>query len=823
MYTAQLIGEILQTKDSYLADPLADIEYLVTDSRRIDFPEKSLFFAISGTLHDGHDYIQDAVNIGVKNIVAERDFDHNPDHLNVFIVPDSVKALQKIAAYHRSRFHKLRLIAITGSNGKTTVKEWLSELIADQSVVKSPKSYNSQIGVPLSLWQIRDFHRIAIIEAGTSKSGEMALLEAMIKPTVGIITNIGDAHAEGFESKEQKLREKLGLFKEAEAIIYSEDDEMISAHIRHMYPEKTRLSWGFSASATVYRLHRLEKFNEYSYINLEYRGHHEVLKVHFTDDASLSNICHCIAVMLYLGYNINQISERIINLRYLSMRLEMKAGINDSIIINDSYNADLESLKIALEFQAQQAGNRERMLVITDFFQTGLDHNALNRKIAQLLHNHEISDIICVGDHIRHIEHLIDPYILFRHFETTEALLEEAEKLPIQHKIILVKGARAFALENFVNALTARKHSAVLETDLQAVAANLRYFSERLSQGTGIIAVIKAAGYGSGSIELAKFLEFSKVDYLAVAFADEGVELRKAGIQLPVMVLNPESASIRDMIRYRLEPEVYAVHQLREILDVLTESGVTGFGIHLKLDTGMHRLGFDENELDGLLNLITDQNQLTVKSIFSHLSSSEDPADDDYTHRQAEVYEKMVQKILTHLDYVPFRHLLNTAGILRFPQYHYDMVRLGLGLYGIDVTGEHADYLEKVHTLKASVLQIKSLSAGASVGYNRKEILKEDADIATVNIGYADGMLRHSGNRRYTVRIGKTDYPIIGNVCMDLLMVYLGKNHEVKPGDEVIIFGKDKPIETLAEVNQTIPYEILSRISTRIKRVYVQG
>jgi alanine racemase len=362
-----------------------------------------------------------------------------------------------------------------------------------------------------------------------------------------------------------------------------------------------------------------------------------------------------------------------------------------------------------------------------------------------------------------------------------------------------------------------------LETDLQAVASNLRYFSERLSQGTGIIAVIKAAGYGSGSIELAKFLEFSKVDYLAVAFADEGVELRKAGIQLPVMVLNPESASIRDMIRYRLEPEVYAVHQLREILDVLSESGVTGFGIHLKLDTGMHRLGFDENELDSLLNLITDQNQLTVKSIFSHLSSSEDPADDDYTYRQAEVYEKMVQKIVTHLDYVPYHHLLNTAGILRFPQYHFDMVRLGLGLYGIDVTGEHADYLEKVHTLKASVLQIKSLSAGASVGYNRKEILKEDADIATVNIGYADGMLRHSGNRRYTVRIGKTDYPIIGNVCMDLLMVYLGKNHDVKPGDEVIIFGKEKPIEILAEVNHTIPYEILSRISTRIKRVYVQG
>lgn len=823
MYTARLIGNILQVQDLNLADPLADIEYLATDSRRIDFPEKSLFFAISGTLHDGHDFIEDAASKGVKNIVTEKDFDHGQDHLNVFKVPDSVKALQKIAAYHRSRFDKLQLIAITGSNGKTTVKEWLSELIADQSVVKSPKSYNSQIGVPLSLWQIRDFHRIAVIEAGTSRSGEMALLEAMIKPTVGIFTNIGDAHAEGFESKEQKLREKLGLFKEAGAIIYSEDDELISAQIRHMYPEKTRLSWGFSASATLYRLHRIEKFHEYSYINLKYQGHHEVLKVQFTDDASLSNICHCIAVMLYLGYNINQISERIADLRYLSMRLEMKAGINDSIIINDSYNADLESLKIALEFQAQQAGNRERMLVITDFFQTGLDHNALNRKIAQLLHNHEISDIICVGDHIRHIEYLIDPYILFRHFETTGALLEEAEKLPIQNKIILVKGARAFALENFVDVLTARKHSAVLETDLQAVAANLRYFSERLSQGTGIIAVIKAAGYGSGSIELAKFLEFSKVDYLAVAFADEGVELRKAGIQLPVMVLNPESASIRDMIRYRLEPEVYAVHQLREILDVLSESGVKGFGIHLKLDTGMHRLGFGENELDSLLNLITDQNQLTVKSIFSHLSSSEDPADDDYTHRQAEVYEKMVQKIVTHLDYVPFRHLLNTAGILRFPQYHYDMVRLGLGLYGIDVTGEHAGYLEKVHTLKASVLQIKSLRTGASVGYNRKEILTEDADIATVNIGYADGLLRGSGNRRYSVRIGKKDYPIIGNVCMDLLMVYLGNDHEVKPGDEVIIFGKEKNIEELAHVNGTIPYEILSRISTRIKRVYVQG
>ena len=823
MFTAEEIKALLHPESFRMVFPEMEIEFPVTDSRNIDYPAKSLFFAITGTLHDGHHYIGEVISKGIKNIVAERIPEDLPENINYFVVSDSRAALQQLAIHHRMKFKDISVIGITGSNGKTIVKEWLSDLISDLKVVKSPKSYNSQIGVPLSVCQIRHQHQWGIFEAGISRPGEMVRLRDIIRPDIGIITNIGDAHAEGFEDRAKKLREKLLLFEYCKAIIFNEDDPLISGMIRDMYPEKKLLSWGAEGDATLFRITSLEKRAASSTLHLIFNHQRLNITVPFADHASLSNIGHCIAVMLHLSYPLDIIAERVAGLHNISMRMEMKSGIRDSVIINDSYNADLQSLKIALEFQAQQSGNRDRMLIISDFFQTGLDTAELNIRIAHLMHVYQLSDVIAIGPQIAAIEPFLDPFILFRSFATTEDLLKGINDVYLDGKIILVKGARKFELERVVSILTARKHSATLETDLQALASNLRFFSDRLRPGTGIIAVIKAAGYGSGSIELAKFLEFSKVAYLAVAFADEGVELRKAGIRIPIMVLNPESGSISDMIRHNLEPEVYTTVQLEEILQTLRSEQVTQFGIHIKLDTGMHRLGFGINEIDTLLQLLTDQELITIKSIFSHLSSSEDPGDDSYTHEQAALFDKMFNKITDVLAYYPPKHLLNTAGILRFPQYHYDMVRLGLGMYGIDVSGKEKLSLEKVHTLKARVLQIKRLSAGDAVGYNRKEILKEDADIATVNIGYADGLLRNSGNRNYSVRIKGRDYFIIGNVCMDLIMVSLDKEHDVHVGDEVIIFGKDKDIESLADVNKTIAYEILSRISPRIKRVYIQS
>lgn len=823
MYTAAEIRSILNPDWYQLVAPDLKPEYLVTDSRSIDYPVLSLFFAISGTLHDGHNYIDDVIAKGVRNIIAEHQIKNIPSGVNYFVVTDSKKALQQLVVHHRQQYKAIQVIGITGSNGKTTVKEWLGELLADRSVVKSPKSYNSQIGVPLSVWQIREVHQWGIFEAGISKHGEMAVLRDIIQPHIGIFTNIGDAHAEGFVDLNDKLMEKLLLFRHSDCIIFNEDESVVAATIRKIYPEKKLLSWGSSKASTIFRIITTEKRVGGSVLQIACKEKIVTMTIPFADNASLSNIGHCIALMLLLGYSQEVIQERIMGLHNIAMRLEMKSGIRDCVIINDSYNADLQSLKIALEFQAQQAGNRDKMLIISDFYQTGLDEKELNMRIAHLMQLHKLSDVIAVGRQISAIEPFMDPFILFRRFADTDALLTHLNEMNIDHKIILVKGARKFELEKVVEQLTARKHSATLETDLQALGANLRYFSDRLSTGTGLIAVIKAAGYGSGSIELAKFLEFSKVSFLAVAFADEGVELRKAGIRLPIMVLNPESGSIRDMIRYNLEPEVYAPDQLAEILQVMNTEQVSRFGIHLKLDTGMHRLGFDENEIDELLNLLSDQSLIEVRSIFSHLSSSEDPGDDSFTHLQADLFLKMYHKITGAIGYHPLKHLLNTAGILRFPLYHFDMVRLGLGMYGIDVTGKEKEHLEKVHTLTARVLQIKQLNKGDAVGYNRKELMDEDGYTATINIGYADGLLRNSGNRKYSVRINGIDYPVIGNVCMDLIIVLLGKHHDVKVGDDVVIFGKDKPIEILAEVNHTIPYEILSRISPRIKRVYIQG
>ena len=823
MYTATQIAQILGSDPSLLANKEAQVSRLSMDTRKIESPEETLFFALSGSMLDGYEFIQDAMEKGIKNIVAEKSPGLVSSKVNLFIVPNSLAALQKLATYHRSVFSDIEVVGITGSNGKTTIKEWLSQMIHDRQIVKNPKSYNSQTGVPLSVWQIKNGDKLGIFEAGISQPNEMYKLADIIQPTIGLFTMIGDAHAAGFSSLAEKLNEKLNLFATAKTIIFEEDDLIVSMAIRERYHDKQLLSWGKSADATLYRIIEIQRSNYQTLVRIVFQEKEYSLTIPFSDSASMENVLHCTALMLHLGIDIHDIAESILKLQNIPMRLEMKNGMHHSILINDTYNADLQSFKIALEFLSQQAGSREKMLILSDFMHTGLDPNQLNHQLANLIHAHQISHVIGVGSQVKSLEKFLDPFILFSYYETTEDIIKKLSQKEIENKAILVKGARAFHLEKLIHALSDKAHSATLETDLQAIEHNMKVFTDHLSKNTQIIAVIKASAYGSGSEELARFLEFKKVGYLAVAFIDEGIQLRRAGVLLPIIILNPDRNGVPDMIKYDLEPEVYSIDQLVEIMSIVALDENKNFNVHIKLDTGMHRLGLSKDDIEELVELLIQNKYIKVKSIFSHLSSSEDPGDDAYTHAQVAALNQYYDQITARIGYKPAKHILNSAGIIRFPQYHFDLVRLGLGLYGIDSTSTIVGQLEKVHTLKATVVQIKKIAASEYVGYNRKWIASEDGRIAIINIGYADGLLRLAGNSKYTVNIRGHEYTIIGNVCMDLTIVDIGQATDIVVGDEVIIFGKTKPVERLAEVCQTIPYEILSRISGRVRRLYVQG
>lgn len=802
----------------------AVISWLSTDSRNLPDAREALFFALDGTLHNGHNFIEDAYSRGVINFVVNRNYKIPATvQANFYIVADTLAALQQMAAYHRNRFTELEIVAITGSNGKTTIKEWLAQMMEDRKVVKSPKSYNSQTGVAFSVWQIENYHQLGIFEAGISKPGEMELLERMIKPNVGILTNIGDAHAAGFRDDQHKLDEKIKLFSGTEVIIYNADSEIIHSTLTERYSDKKLLSWGFSELSNFIRIKELITQNNFSEVHFEHAGTEKVLYLPFSDQASVQNVMHCVTYMLWSGVDAEFIQKKVNQLHNLPMRLELKSGIGGSILINDTYNADIQSLRVALEFLSQQAGNLPKVLIISEFDQIGIDDQEFLGVLVDLLQKESIEHIYFVGQIRDENASFFDMVVTCSFYKTTEELLRQIKKLDLEGKAILIKGARRFTLDRVVDALSDLGHSVVMETDFHALDHNLRFFSSRISDQTGIIAVIKASAYGSGSHELGKFLEFKKVNYLAVAFVDEGISLRKSGITLPVMILNPEVHLTDEFLEWNLEPEIYSLSFLKSVIESLPENLESPLKIHLKLDTGMRRLGITEHETGALIHVLKNQSCIEVATVFTHLTSSEEASHDAWTHEQISSFERMYDQISHILSYRPARHVLNTAGILRFPQYHYELVRLGLGLYGIDVTGRFAGSLEKVHTLKAKVIQVKEVEKGQSVGYNRKGVMSEHGEIAIVNIGYADGLLRGSGNGKYHVMINQKPYPIIGNVCMDLTIVELGQQSGVKTGDDVIIFGKQQPIEDLARVNQTIPYEILCRISPRVKRLYFKG
>jgi alanine racemase len=822
-YLAKDIGKILGIDQSLIPYPYFEIETIATDTRTSNLPDSTIFFALPGSINDGHDFIHEAILKGIKNFVVSQDIVGPKVKVNFFKVKNTLEALQKVAAYHRASFSDLEVLTITGSNGKTTIKEWLSQIIDDRQVVKSPKSYNSQTGVALSLWQIRESDQLGIFEAGISRIGEMEALEKMIRPNIGLFTMIGDAHAEGFENMDQKLFEKLKLFKNVQAIIFEEDDIIVSLAIRELYEDKHLYSWGWSEHSTLFVVKDMKSSIHDTEIKIKYKNSILKFKVPFVDKASIDNALHCLAGLLVLGVSVENIKSGLLQLHNLPMRLELKTGENGSILVNDTYNADIQSFRMAMDFMDQQAGKREKAVIISDFMQTGLTPAELNQSLAASIHKHDVKHVIGVGITVENLRKYLNTDVLFQYFKSTDQLIEKIHDINLSQKMILVKGARVFKLEKIIEVLSEKIHTATLETDLQALGHNLRVFSQYLGKDTKIIAVIKASAYGSGSEELAKFLEHRKVAYLAVAYIDEGIQLRKAGIKLPVIILNPDRTSVNDMVNFDLEPEVYSLEQLKDIINYLKLANKSGFKIHLKIDTGMHRMGFMSQDIPVLCQYLKDTKSLKVASIFSHLSSSEDAGDDAFTEQQVALLNKHFETISETIGYQPYKHILNSAGIVRFPQYHFDMVRLGLGLYGIDSAGILTDQLEKVHTLKATVIQVKDIGKDAFIGYNRKGRVSKPGKIAVINIGYADGLLRIAGNGRYSVNIHGVDFPIIGNVCMDLTIIDIGLHADVKVGDEAIIFGKNKPVEVLASVCGTIPYEILSRISNRIKRLYIQG
>lgn len=799
------------------------ITHLLTDSRHVTFAPASLFFALSGPRRDGHAFLSHAWQQGVRFFVVQRLPDLAAFPEACFIqVPDTLQALQTLAAWHRRQFD-LPVIGITGSNGKTIVKEWLFQLLhPERHIVRSPRSFNSQTGVPLSVWAMAPEHELAIFEAGISRRGEMTRLAPVVQCTLGVFTCLGDAHSEGFASQKEKLSEKLALFASASLIFYGADDPLVDKAMRAL--GKPLFRWGAHPEADLQLLEvKILPEQRRTLLKVLYRGMEAQAEIPFADQASIANAMLCWSVLLHLGMPQETISERLARLEPVEMRLEMREAINECILINDSYNSDLSALAIALDFMARQAGGKRRTLILSDILESSRSLNALYASVADLICEKGVHRVLAVGEQARLLASKLPPEVESACFDLAESLLQciNAGELDFKGEIILLKGARRFGFERIADRLARKVHQTTLEIHLGALVHNLRQFQQLLAPSVRAMAMVKAAAYGSGSVEIAKTLEQHQVDYLAVAYADEGVELRRNGVQLPIMVLNPEEAVFDMMLRYRLEPELYSLRILRQFAQFC--AGRTAeVPVHLKIETGMHRLGFAENDLDEAASILLLHPQLKVVSVFSHLAASENPAHDAFTHQQAERFQCAYAILTQALGYRPLRHLLNSNGIVRFPEYQMDMVRLGIGLYGLDVAAPPHLNFQAVLRLKAVISQIKCLHEGDTVGYGRRGVVQPGARIATISIGYADGLLRAAGNGRFSVLIHGQPAPIIGSICMDMCMADVSHIPQAQEGDPVIIFGSEWPVQQLAQALHTIPYEVLTGISPRVKRVYVQ-
>lgn len=803
----------------------ARIDWLLTDSRSLAFPETTLFFALRTPVGDGHKYIPDLYRRGVRNFVVgtvpdnyETDY---PD-ANFLRVLSPLKALQRLAERHREEY-VLPVIGITGSNGKTVVKEWIYQLLMlSMNVTRSPRSYNSQVGVPLSVWLLDERSRIGVFEAGISQPGEMQALRAIIQPTIGVMTNIGPAHQENFSTIQEKCHEKLLLFKDAKVLIYNADEPVVAESVHDFGFGGQLFGWSRKdENATVF-VRAIEPTDDgQTRIAYFFNGTAAEYTLPFADEASIQNSITALCVCLYLGLTPADIARRMALLEPVAMRLEVVQGVRGCTLINDAYNSDAAALDIALDFmnrRAKEQAAKGRTLILSDIFQTGIPAEELYAKVADMLKSRGVERLIGVGPAISAAHTLFSIKKSF--YPTSEALLESGELDTIHDEIILLKGARNFGFEQIAKALSLRVHETTLDVNLEAIAENLHFYRSFMKPETKLTCMVKASAYGAGSVEIAKTLQERGVDYLAVAVADEGAELRRAGITAGIIVMNPEMSAFGTLFEYELEPEIYSFNLLDALIRAARRQGITDFPVHLKLDTGMHRLGFNpKTDIPVLIDRLSHQRALIPRSVFSHFVGADSDGFDEFSEKQFKLFDEASRTLQAAFPHKILRHICNSAGIERFPERHLDMVRLGLGLYGIDPIDNRV--LHNVATLRTTILQIRDVPAGDSIGYSRKTVLDRPSRIAAIPIGYADGLNRHLGNRRgYCLVNGqKADY--VGNICMDVCMIDV-TDIPCREGDSVEIFGDALPVTVLSDLLGTIPYEVLTSVSNRVKRVYFQ-
>ena len=816
-YSIESIARI--TEGKLLGDSSICVRSLSIDSRSLLIAEQTLFFALVGERHNGHTYIADLYKKGVRAFVisnTEVEIQNYPE-AGFVLVENTLDALQQLSKYHREQF-SYPVVGITGSNGKTIVKEWLYQLLNESfTIVRSPKSYNSQVGVPLSLWNMNTEAEMAIIEAGISQPNEMSRLAEIIQPNIGVFTHLGEAHRENFTGKLHLIYEKINLFSSCEKVVYCSDDSLVErSFVQGLERKQEHINW--SRNKYAYFMILKEKV-EGNFTRITYKVNciENEIVIPFTDRASVDNAITAYVTALIMDVDEEVLKKALLKLEPIAMRLEIKEGFGNCTLINDYYNSDLGSLEIALDFMNRQQRDKKKTLILSDIYQAGLTDRKLYKQVAKLIDKKKLDRFIGIGERISSLAELFEGEASF--YPSTDIFLSDLNRNQFNDELILIKGARDFHFERISKALQFKAHRTVLEVDLTAMVHNLNYFRSLLKPETKLTVMVKAFSYGSGSTEIANLLQYHRVDYLAVAIADEGVELRNAGINIPIIVMNPEPHSFETMIEYRLEPEIYNIKILKEFQKALRQNLVKNYPIHIKLDTGMHRMGFMQDDLDELIEATHDNEFFYLRSVFSHLAGADEEQHDDYTTQQIELFSKWSDKIRSQFDYKIDRHVLNSAGIERFSHAQFEMVRLGIGLYGVSPV--HQDKLMNVSTLKTTISQIKEVSKENTVGYGRMGVLSEDTRIGIIPIGYADGFSRKLSNGVGKLLVNGTLCPVVGNVCMDMSMIDL-TNVAASEGDTVVIFGNEHPVSELAQQLDTIPYEILTTVSRRVKRVYLQ-
>ena len=826
-YTIDKIASIIEGKLIGNHDKSLVIKDLLFDSRLVVLPENTLFFALKSQRNDGNKYIKELYNKGVRAFVVEE----KPNSADIYentvfiLVNNTLQALQKVAASHRNNFN-IPIIGITGSNGKTIIKEWLYQIFSPETLaVRSPKSYNSQIGVPLSVWQLDENHQIGFFEAGVSRPNEMQNLEEIIKPTIGIFTNIGEAHGKNFDNINAKVEEKLKLFKNVDTLIYCLDHKEIREAVRRLNIKT--FTWSRHDKTADVLIHYIEKNENHTEIRAIQQLSNSAtqqlkISIPFTDDASIENAIHCWLTALKFNISESIIEKKMSQLYPIAMRMELKSGINNCGIIDDSYNSDFNALTIALDFMNQQHHGKKRVVILSDILQSELSEDVLYEKIAQLIKNKGVNLIIGIGEAIMRQSKKFDIEKIFYH--DVKDFLANHQIETFHNQLILIKGARKFGFEKISKALQEKAHETILEINLNNLVKNMNYYRSKLKSDTKLMVMVKAFAYGSGNFEVSNVLQFHHADYLTVAYADEGIELRRKGISLPIVVMTPEINTFESIIKNNLEPDIYSFRSLSLLEDAIENIDIqlnSPIGIHIKLDTGMHRLGFLPEDIDKLLERLKSNDKIIVKSVFSHLAGSDSEEFNDFTMKQINNFEAMSSKIIDAFPYKILRHILNSAGISRFTDYQYDMVRLGLGIYGIAPCDEDKGKLRTVISLKTTIVQIKEYEIGETIGYSRKGKIERKSRIGVVPIGYADGLKRELGNGNACFYVNGKAAPIIGNICMDMCMIDL-TGIDCKEDDTAILFNEDYPVERIAEACNTIPYEILTSISQRVKRIYYQ-